>query len=90
MVEVQFPTSQGDLLKAARGRETQAAFAEKLGINKTSWSRYESEKLGAPIDVLNYCLKAVAERFQDGNMSAVEQALALVRRAAHTLEQAVP
>ncbi len=90
MVEVQFPTSQGDLLKAARGRETQAAFAERLGINKTSWSRYESEKIGAPIEVLNYCLKAVADRLQDGNMSAVEQALALVRRAAHTLEQAVP
>ena len=90
MVEAQFPRSQGDLLKAARGGDTQAAFAKKLGINKTSWSRYESEKIGAPIDVLNYCLKAVSERFQDGNLSAVEQALDLVRRAAHTLERAVP
>jgi transcriptional regulator with XRE-family HTH domain len=88
MVEVPFPTSQGELLKAARGSETQTAFARRLGINKSSLSRYESERLGAPTDVLNYCLRKVANQLQDGQVSAVQQALALVRRAAETLERA--
>lgn len=88
MSEVQFPTSQGELIKAARGQETQAAFAKRLGIGKSSLSRYESEKLGAPTIVLNYCLRAVADQLHEGNPSAVKQALALVRRAAQTLEQA--
>lgn len=88
MSDVHFPTSQGELLKIARGRETQAAFAERLGVNKSSLSRYESEKLGAPTSVLNYCLQVVANQLQGGQASAVEQALVLVRRAAQTLERA--
>jgi transcriptional regulator with XRE-family HTH domain len=88
MSDVQFPTSQSELLKAARGPETQAVFAKRLGVNKSSLSRYESEKLGAPTTVLNYCLRAVANQVQEGEASAVQQALALVRRAAQTLERA--
>jgi len=88
MIDPQFPTSQAELLRAARGGETQAAFARKLGVNKSSLSRYESEKLGAPTNVLNYCLRAVANQMQDGQASAVQQALMLVRRAAQTLERA--
>jgi transcriptional regulator with XRE-family HTH domain len=75
-------------LKAARRGETQAAFAKRLGVSKSSLSRYESEKLGAPTNVLNYCLRAVANQAQDGQTSAVQQALLLVRRAAQTLERA--
>lgn len=88
MIEAQFPTSQAELLKAARGRETQTAFAKRLGVDKSSLSRYESEKLGAPTTVLNYCLRVVANQLQDGNASAAQQALAHIRRAAKTLERA--
>jgi DNA-binding XRE family transcriptional regulator len=88
MSDAQFPTSQGELLRAARGAETQTAFAKRLGVNKSSLSRYESEKLGAPTTVLNYCLKAVANQLHDGEASAVQQALTLMRRAAQTLERA--
>lgn len=88
MIIAHFPTSQGELIRAARGGETQAAFAEKLGVNKSSLSRYESERLGAPTSVLNYCLRAVAGQLQDDQVSAVQQALTLVRRAAQTLERA--
>ncbi len=88
MSDVQFPTSQSELLRAARGPETQAVFAKRLGVNKSSLSRYESEKLGAPTTVLNYCLRAVANQLQESETSAVQQALALVRRAAQTLERA--
>lgn len=87
-MDSQFPTSQSELLRAARGRDTQAAFAERLGVTKSSLSRYENEKLGAPTNVLNYCLRAVANQLQDGHPSAVEHALMLVRRAAQTLEGA--
>ena len=88
MTDAQFPTSQSELLRAARGRDTQAAFAQKLGVTKSSLSRYENEKLGAPTKVLNYCLQAVANRNEGGHSSAIEHALALVRRAAQTLENA--
>lgn len=87
MTESQFPTSQAELLKAARGGDTQAAFARKLGVNKSSLSRYESEKIGAPTSVLNYCLQAVANQMHGSQTSAVQRALDLVRRAAQTLER---
>lgn len=57
---VQFPTSQGELIKRARGEKTQSAFAKELGVDRTCLSRYESEKLGASTKVLNYCLRAIA------------------------------
>lgn len=84
-----FPTSQRDLLIAARGTATQAEFAKRLGVDRSCLSRYEREQLGAPTSVLNYCLKAVAELHLDvENGSGVQLALAHVRRAADTLEQA--
>ena len=84
-----FPTSQRELLIAARGASTQAEFAKRLGVDRSCLSRYESEQLGAPTSVLNYCLKAVAELYSGAEgATAVQQALAHVRRAADTLEQA--
>ena len=90
MVEHLFPTSQRELLRAARGTETQAAFAKLIGVDRTCLSRYESEKLGAPTSVLNYCLKSVAERTRPGvaESSDVQQALVHARRAVDTLERA--
>jgi hypothetical protein len=84
-----FPTSQGELLAAARGAATQAEFAKQLGVDRTCLSRYEREQLGAPTAVLNYCLKVVADRLSDiEGASMIDQALAHVRRAAIALEHA--
>ena len=85
-----FPTSQGELIKRARGQKPQAAFAKELGVDRTCLSRYEREKLGAPTKVLNYCLRAIAAHAgqSDGEVRPVEQALEHVRQAADFLERA--
>lgn len=84
-----FPTSQRELLIAARGTSTQAEFAKRLGVDRSCLSRYEREQLGAPTSVLNYCLKAFAElHLGVEGASILQQALTHVRRAADTLEQA--
>ena len=85
-----FPISQGELIKRARGQKPQAAFAKELGVDRTCLSRYESEKLGAPTKVLNYCLRAIAAHMEQSSAGArpVEQALEHVRQAAEFLEQA--
>ncbi len=85
-----FPTSQGELIKRARGEKPQAAFAKELGVDKTCLSRYESEKLGAPTKVLNYCLRAMAAHAgqSDDGIRPVERALEHVRQAVDCLERA--
>lgn len=88
MTFVSFPTSQRELLIAARGQETQAAFARRLRINRSSLSRYESEQLGAPTAVINFCLERISTQLQSGSSPAIQQALVLVRQAAKTLEKA--
>lgn len=55
-----FPTSQGELIKQARGSRTQAEFAKVLGVDRSCLSRYERELLGAPTTVINHCLCAIA------------------------------
>src|SRR5687768_10186726 len=75
-----FPTSQGELLVAARGTATQAEFAKRLGVDRSCLSRYEREQLGAPTAVLNYCLRTVAELHAGvEGASMIDQALAHVR-----------
>jgi DNA-binding XRE family transcriptional regulator len=81
-----FPTSQRELLLSARGELTQTAFAKQLGVDRSCLSRYESEALGAPVVVLNYCLQKIAKG-HSGHATPVAQALELVRRAAVALEQ---
>jgi formyltetrahydrofolate synthetase len=84
------PTSQGELIKLARGERTQAAFAKELGVDRTCMSRYESEKLGAPTKVLNYCLRAITAHVGAGaeKEQPVQQALDHVRQAVDFLERA--
>lgn len=78
------------MIRRARGQKRQAAFAKELGVDRTCLSRYESEKLGAPTKVLNYCLRAIAAHTEQGGDGAhpVEQALEHVRQAAEFLELA--
>ena len=79
-----------ELIKRARGEKAQSAFAKELGVDRTCLSRYESEKLGAPTKVLNYCLRAIAAHggLTEGGGRPVEQALEHVRQAADFLERA--
>jgi hypothetical protein len=86
----QFPMSQGELIKRARGDKAQAAFAKELGVDRTCLSRYEREKLGAPTKVLNYCLRAIAAHAEqsEGSGHPVAQALEHVRHAVDFLERA--
>lgn len=55
------PRTQGDLVRWARGDSTQADFAAAVGVHKSSLSRYESGKLGAPTHLINYCLARLAD-----------------------------
>jgi hypothetical protein len=65
-------------------------FAKVLGVERSCLSRYESEQLGAPTKVLNYCLSAIAA--QPGLTGIadhpVDQALAHARQAVDLLERA--
>jgi len=84
-----FPTSQGELIKFARGEKAQSAFAKELGVDRTCLSRYESEKLGAPTKVLNYCLRAIAAHMgPSADGQPLQQALDHVRQAVDFLERA--
>ena len=85
-----FPTSQGELIRAARADVTQADFAKRLGIDRTCLSRYENEILSAPTAVLNACLRAVAERVTGGRAPGTElqRALLHARQTVAELEAA--
>jgi hypothetical protein len=83
-----FPTSQRELIQMARGDMTKTAFARELEVDRSCLSRYESEKLGAPTSVLNYCLRAIAARHGAPNPKAspADRALQLTRNAVRELE----
>lgn len=72
----------------ARGDMTKTAFAKELKVDRSCLSRYESEKLGAPTSVLNYCLRAIAARHGEPNPKAspTDRALQLTRNAVRELE----
>lgn len=56
MSAIRFPSTQGELIRQARGEQSQAEFAKRLGCDRSCLSRYETERLGAPTDVINKCL----------------------------------
>lgn len=74
----------------ARGDRTKTEFAKVLDVDRSCLSRYESEQLGAPTSVLNYCLRAIAA--QQGSAIAkatpIDRALQLTRHAVRELEVA--
>ena len=85
-----FPTTQGALIRAVRGSATQAEFAKRGGVNRSSRSRYESENLGAPTGVINYCLRALAGLPPDTTdaQSELQRALSHARQVVTELEAA--
>ena len=85
-----FPVRQGELIRLARGLATQAEFAKRLGVDRSCLSRYESEALGAPTTVINYCLRAIVGLKPENSSSATElqRALSHARQAVAELEAA--
>lgn len=59
-----------------------------MKVDRTCLSRYESEKLGAPTSVVNYCLRAIAAQFCGmDEEEPLERALRHARNAVQELEQ---
>ena len=87
---IQFPTTQGELIKRARGEKSQTAFAEELGVGRTSLCRYERGLSGAPTKVINKCLSAVAAQAGQSGAGArpIDRALEHVRQATEYLVRA--
>lgn len=84
-----FPDSQGSLIRQIRGIRTQAEFARSLGVERSCLSRYESESLGAPTAVINYCLAQlrISMLAKDGVMSPAEEALRNAKATVASLER---
>ena len=84
-----YPTSQAELVRAARGTSTQAEFAKLLGCDRSCLSRYEREQLGAPPAVISQCLRIVAKSMKrpDQNFKPYERALMQARSVVSELEK---
>lgn len=84
------PSSQAELIRAARGVRTQAEFAKALGVDRTCLSRYEREVLGAPPSVITQCLREVVRMLHTTNAdrAALSSALRCAREVVSTLESA--
>lgn len=83
------PRSQGELIRKVRAQRTQMEFAQTLGVERSCLSRYESEALGAPASVINYCLNELAEAAE---MSVnqnwpIDQALQYAKATVQALER---
>lgn len=82
------PRTQGELIRWARGKSTQVEFAAAHGVAKSSLSRYEAEKLGAPTRLINDCLSQLAEFLvaNPGAADGIKAALDNARRTVTLLE----
>ncbi|KGC80602.1 hypothetical protein DO71_5255 [Burkholderia pseudomallei] len=82
------PRTQGELIRWARGKSTQAEFAAAHGVAKSSLSRYEAEKLGAPTRLINDCLSQLAEFLvaNPGAADGIKGALDNARKTVTLLE----
>jgi hypothetical protein len=87
MTDARFPQSQKELLKLARGAATQKEFAMRLKVDKSCLSRYESGKLGAPVRVIDECLKIVASELLQSGGPSITAALEHARMTVKCLEQ---
>jgi hypothetical protein len=87
MSSTSYPHSQKELLRLARGEATQKEFASRLKVDKSCLSRYEGEKLGAPVRVINDCLQIVAERLAQAPGPQLAEALEHAKLTVKLLEQ---
>lgn len=83
------PQSQGELIRTVRGKRSQVDFAHELGCDRSCLSRYESESLGAPTSVINFCLKAISQEMrQPGAMGLpIDVALRYAKEVVMALER---
>jgi len=83
-----YPQSQAELIRAARGRLSQAAFSRALACDRSCLSRYENGSLGAPPHVITRCLQIVAAELAmaDHSINPFERALSYARQAVEELE----
>lgn len=79
---------QKELVRQARGTKTRAQFAEELGVDRTGVWRYETEKMGVPLRVLNHCLGIVAQGAPAPPTSPVRTAQEHLRLATEALRAA--
>lgn len=84
-----YPNSQAELIKLARGDKPQIEFARLLGCDRSCLSRYERELLGAPPHVISKCLQLVAASMagKQTHWQPLNKALLHVRQAMNELEQ---
>lgn len=82
------PRTQGELIRWARGKNTQAEFAAAHGVNKSSLSRFEAEKAGAPTHLINDCLAQFADFLlaNPGAADGIQGALDNARKTVSLLE----
>lgn len=82
------PRTQGELIRWARGESTQAEFAAAHGVNKSSLSRFEAEKAGAPTHLINDCLSLLADFLtaNPGAADGIKSALDNARKTVTLLE----
>jgi hypothetical protein len=82
------PRTQGELIRWARGKNTQAEFAAAHGVNKSSLSRFEAEKAGAPTHLINDCLSLLADFLManPGAGGGIQGALDNARKTVSLLE----
>jgi len=82
------PRTQGELIRWARGKNTQAEFAAAHGVNKSSLSRFEAEKAGAPTHLINDCLAQLADFLManPGAADRIQGALDNARKTVSLLE----
>jgi hypothetical protein len=83
------PNSQGELIRTVRGKRSQSEFARTLGCDRSCLSRYESESLGAPTSVINFCLKAISQEIlQKTAMELpIDEAIRNAKKVVFTLER---
>ena len=89
---MEFPDTQGKLIRTARAERTQAQFAQVLSVDRSCLSRYEQGSLGAPTAVIDFCLSDLARRIsvEAGQIWPIEQALVRARETVEELERLVP
>ena len=58
-----------EIIRAARGKLIQSAFAEKLKTSQSLISKYESGKTNPPAGIINECIKIIHGKEIEGDIS---------------------
>lgn len=78
--------SQKELVELARGQRTKREFADVLGVDRTTASRYESAQLGLSPQALEHCLREIARRADEEQEAPGDSIVGLAQRLGDVLE----